>query len=155
MRCPVAHDRQHENVVTCEGLRARPDLVLEHVTLELQAISGTPVGYGRAREANTRGVYKVVIEYREEAFGIECLHTAHRLITAAIQDTPFDIAAETKRLKKLLLDVQLGPSTRSIVEAAAARGIPSRRLTEGSLVRLGPHVAGRGRHPRSGRAAGK
>jgi cyanophycin synthetase len=42
-----------------------------------------------------------------------------------------------KRLRKVLLDVQLGPSTRSIVEAAAARGIPSRRLTAGSLVRLG------------------
>ena len=101
--------------------------VLEHVTLELQALAGTPVGYGRAREANARGVYNVVIEYREEAFGIECLHTAHRLITAAIHNTPFDIAEEIKRLKQVLLNVQLGPSTRSIVEAAAARGIPARR----------------------------
>jgi cyanophycin synthetase len=111
--------------------------VLEHVTLELQTLGGTPVGYGRAREANTRGVYKVVIEYKEEAFAIECLHAAHRLIMAAIEDMPFDVAAEVKRLRKVLLDVQLGPSTRSIVEAAAARGIPSRRLTAGSLVRLG------------------
>jgi len=111
--------------------------VLEHVTLELQSLAGTPVGYGRAREASTRGVYKVVIQYKEEAFGIECVHTAHRLLMAAIDDTPFDIAAETVRLRKLLLEVQLGPSTRSIVEAAAARGIPSRRLTDGSLVRLG------------------
>ena len=111
--------------------------VLEHVTIELQALGGSPVGYGRAREANARGVYNVVIEYREEAFGIECLSTAHRLIQAAIDDGPFDIALETKRLQKVLLDVQLGPSTRSIVEAAAARGIPSRRLTDGSLVRLG------------------
>ena len=111
--------------------------VLEHVTIELQALGGSPVGYGRAREANARGVYNVVIEYNEETFAIECLHTAHRLIQAAIDDTPFDIAAEAKRLQKMLLDVQLGPSTRSIVEAAAARGIPARRLTEGSLVRLG------------------
>jgi cyanophycin synthetase len=111
--------------------------VLEHVTLELQTLAGTPVGYGRAREASARGVYKVVIEYKEEKFAVECLHAAHRLIMAAIDDTPFDTAAEAVRLRKVLLDVQLGPSTRSIVEAAAARGIPSRRLTEGSLVRLG------------------
>jgi cyanophycin synthetase len=111
--------------------------VLEHVTLELQTLAGTPVGYGRAREATARGVYNVVIEYKEEAFGIDCLRTAHRLVTAAIHNTPFDIVDEVKRLKKVLLNVQLGPSTRSIVEAAAARGIPSRRLTDGSLVRLG------------------
>ncbi|MFM8890773.1 MAG: cyanophycin synthetase, partial [Planctomycetia bacterium] len=111
--------------------------VLEHVTLELQTLCGSPVGYGRAREANTRGVYKVVIEYREEAFALECFHTAHRLIMSAIDDTPFDVAAETRRLRKLLLDVQLGPSTRSIADAAVARGIPIRRLNDGSLVRLG------------------
>ena len=111
--------------------------VLEHVTLELQTLAGTPVGYGRAREANTRGVYKVVIEYKEESFAIECFRTAHRLLMAAIDDTPFDVTAEVKRLRQVLLDVQLGPSTRSIVEAAVARGIPVRRLNGGSLVRLG------------------
>ncbi|MFM8706751.1 MAG: cyanophycin synthetase family protein, partial [Planctomycetia bacterium] len=111
--------------------------VLEHVTLELQTLSGTTVGYGRAREAKTRGVYKVVIEYKEEKFAVECLHAAHRLLMAAIDGTDFDVAAETKRLRKVLLDVQLGPSTRSIVDAAVARGIPARRLTDGSLVRLG------------------
>lgn len=111
--------------------------VLEHVTLELQTLAGTPVGYGRARETATRGVYWVVIEYKEEAFAVECLHAAHRFIQAAIDDTPFDVTAEVARLRMLLLDVQLGPSTRSIVSAALARGIPARRLNEGSLVRLG------------------
>ncbi len=111
--------------------------VLEHVTLELQTLAGTPVGYGRARETKTRGVYKVVIEYKEEKFAIECLHTAHRLLMAAIDGTPFDVPCEVKRLRKVLLEVQLGPSTRSIVEAAVARGIPFHRITAGSLVRLG------------------
>jgi cyanophycin synthetase len=111
--------------------------ILEHVTLELQALAGSPVGYGRARETNTRGVYRVVIEYKEEKFAVECVHTAHRLLLAAIDGTPWDMEAELKRLRDLLLDVQLGPSTRSIVEAAVARGIPARRLNAGSLVRLG------------------
>jgi len=111
--------------------------ILEHVTLELQALAGSPVGYGRARETNTRGVYRVVIEYKEEKFAVECVHTAHRLLLAAIDGTPWDMEAELKRLRDLLLDVQLGPSTRSIVEAATARGIPARRLNAGSLVRLG------------------
>lgn len=111
--------------------------VLEHVTLELQTLAGTPVGYGRARETSARGVYWVVIEYKEEAFAIDCLHVAHRLLQAAIDDAPFDVAVEVARLRMRLLDVQLGPSTRSIVNAAVARGIPARRLNDGSLVRLG------------------
>ncbi|MBM4056897.1 MAG: cyanophycin synthetase, partial [Planctomycetes bacterium] len=111
--------------------------VLEHVALELQTLAGTPVTYGRAREANRRGVYRVVVEYKEETFASECLHTADRLLTAAIDGTSFDVKGELKRLRKVLLDVQLGPSTRSIVEAATARGIPVRRLNEHSLVRLG------------------
>ena len=111
--------------------------ILEHVTLELQTLAGSPVGYGRARETSRKGVYRVAIEFREENFAIDCLHTAHRLLMAAIADEPFDVDAEVARLHEKLLEEQLGPSTRSIVEAATARGIPSTRLTEGSLVRLG------------------
>jgi cyanophycin synthetase len=37
-----------------------PAHILEHVTLELQCLAGTPVGYGRARETSEEGVYKVV-----------------------------------------------------------------------------------------------
>ena len=111
--------------------------VLEHVTLELQTAAGTTVGYGRARELDQRGCYRVVIEYTEEKFALECLQVAHRLIMTAIAGEEFPIAEELKRLRSLLLDVQLGPSTRSIVDAAVARGIPCRRLNEGSLVRLG------------------
>src|SRR3954447_26984391 len=40
--------------------------ILEHVTLELQELVGMPVGYGRAREMSEDGVYKVVVQYREE-----------------------------------------------------------------------------------------
>src|SRR5690606_38692747 len=40
-------------------------------------------------------------------------------------------------LRELDEDVRLGPSTGSIVDAAVARGIPYRRLTEGSMVQFG------------------
>lgn len=56
---------------------------------------------------------------------------------SAIAGNEFDVTAEVKRLHGLLLEERLGPSTRSIVEAAKARGIPTTRLNKGSLVRLG------------------
>jgi len=111
--------------------------ILEHVTLELQTLAGTPVGYGRARETSEEGVYKVVIEYENETLARACLDKAFELCQAAIHDRPFDVGAEVQKLKELAYEVCLGPSTAAIVKSAVARGIPFRRLNTGSLVQLG------------------
>ncbi|MCY3006917.1 MAG: cyanophycin synthetase [Planctomycetota bacterium] len=111
--------------------------ILEHVTLELQSLAGTPVGFGRARETNTDGIYKVAIAFKEEKLALACLDRAFELIQAAIHDSPYDVAKVTAELKEYAYDICLGPSTRSIVDAAKAKSIPWRRLNEGSLVQLG------------------
>ena len=111
--------------------------ILEHVTLELQTLAGTEVGFGKARETSQEGVYKVAIRYQDESLGRACLETAHALCLAAVNDSPFDVEAELRRLRDLADRVCLGPSTSAIVEAARTRGIPSRRLNAGSLVQLG------------------
>lgn len=111
--------------------------VLEHVTLELQTLAGTDVSYGKARETDEPGVYKVVIEYENEKLARECLAAAWDFIRAAISGEDFDIEGCIARLKDLAGEVCLGPSTRSIVDAALKRGIPVRRLNDGSLVQLG------------------
>lgn len=114
-----------------------PAHILEHVTLELQTLAGSPVGYGRARETSIEGVYKVVVEYEEESFAKAALLAGRELFLAAVYDRPFDVAAEIAKLRELNQDARLGPSTRAIVDAAKARGIPCRRLNEGNLVQLG------------------
>lgn len=111
--------------------------ILEHVTLELQTLAGSVVGYGRARETSRPGVYKVVVRYQEETLGCEALETARRLLLAAVYDQPFDVPAEINRLHQLADRYLLGPSTAAIVNAAHKRGIPTRRLNSGSLVQLG------------------
>lgn len=122
--------------------------ILEHVTLELQTLAGTAVGFGRARESNEEGVYKVAIEYIEEKLGKECLQTGLRLCLSAVYDRPFDVVEEIARLRDLAQDECLGPSTKSIVDAAVRRGIPFRRLNEESLIQFGHGV-----HQRRIRAA--
>jgi cyanophycin synthetase len=111
--------------------------VLEHVTLELQTLAHLPVGFGRTRETSKRGVYRVVVECHDHAFGEACLRTARELLLAAVDNRAFDVPAQLRRLRELADKHCLGPSTQAIVTAAKARGIPFLRLSQGNLVQLG------------------
>ncbi|MGE0605740.1 MAG: cyanophycin synthetase [Pirellulales bacterium] len=111
--------------------------ILEHVTLELQTLAGSAMGYGRARENSEDGYYRVAIRYEEESFARDCLETARRLLDAAVYDKPFDVRGEIDRLCKVGDVRLLGPSSRAILAAAEARDIPATRLTTGILVQLG------------------
>ena len=114
-----------------------PGHILEHVALELQTRAGMQTGFGKAREAGPRGVYKVVIRTRHEAVSRQALLSARDLILAAIADQPFDVASHIAQLTQMVDSLCIGPSTASIIDAAADRGIPSIRLNDGNLVQLG------------------
>ena len=111
--------------------------VLETATLDLQAQAGCPVTFSRCQPTLEAGVYQVVVEYTEEPVGRMAFDTARALVAAALADEAFDLDGALAALREKDEDVRLGPSTGSIVAAAQARGIPYRRLTEGSLVQFG------------------
>ncbi len=110
---------------------------LEFAALGLQAQAGCPVTYSRTTQTVEAGVYQVVVEYSEEDVGRLAFERAEQLCLAALNDTPFDLEGTLKELRDLDEDIRLGPSTGAIVSAAVARGIPYRRLTQGSLVQFG------------------
>jgi cyanophycin synthetase len=110
---------------------------LERCALDLQAQAGCPVTFSRTSATGEPGGFYVVVEYSEEAVGRLAMESALALCTAALGDGAFDAGSVLKRLRDLDEDLRLGPSTGSIVQAALARGIPYRRLTEGSLVQFG------------------
>jgi cyanophycin synthetase len=110
---------------------------LEFAALGLQAQAGCPVTFSRTAQAVEAGIYQVVVEYTEEEVGRLAFERAEQLCLAALNDTPFDLDAILKELRDLDEDIRLGPSTGAIVSAAMARGIPYRRLTQGSLVQFG------------------
>ena len=114
-----------------------PGHILEHVALELQTLAGAPDGYGRAREAGPRGVYKVIVSMPHEEVGRQSLLMARDLVMAAIEDRPFDVAAAVEELTDLVDSRCVGPSTQAIVKAALERKIPHIRLNAGNLVQLG------------------
>lgn len=110
---------------------------LEAVGLGLQAAAGCPVAFGRTIATPEAGVFQIVFQYTEEPVGRLAMDLAEALCLAALNDEPFDIKLALAKLRELDEDVRLGPSTGSIVDAALARGVPYRRLTEGSLVQFG------------------
>ncbi len=111
--------------------------ILEHVTLELQAMAGMPAGFGRAREMEQRGVYKVVVRAYHEVVARRALELARTLILSAMEGKPFDVEGAVTELADLAESHLLGPSTHSIVDAADDRDIPAIRLNQGNLVQLG------------------
>ncbi|MBM3390727.1 MAG: cyanophycin synthetase [Betaproteobacteria bacterium] len=111
--------------------------ILEHVTLELQNLSGQRTGFGKARQTSQRGIYKVVIRSRQEDVTRACLTAGRDLVMAAINDTHYDVPAAIEKLRELADKLCLGPSTASIVNAATERRIPSIRLNDGNLVQIG------------------
>jgi cyanophycin synthetase len=83
------------------------------------------------------GVFQVVVQYTEEVVGRLALSLAEQLCQAAAAGAGFDLEGAIAQLHEHDEDVRLGPSTGSIVDAAMSRGIPIRRLTDGSMVQFG------------------
>ncbi|MCE7914208.1 MAG: cyanophycin synthetase [Nitrosomonas sp. PRO4] len=111
--------------------------VLESVALGLQVKAGCPVTFSNTVKTPEANTYQVIVEYSEEKVGKFAFEMAQFFCNAVIKDTEFDINDALSKLRELNEDIRLGPSTNAIVQAAVARGIPFRRLTEGSLVQLG------------------
>jgi cyanophycin synthetase len=111
--------------------------VLEQAALALQAQAGCPVTFSHTHVTAELGCYQVVVEYSEEDVGRLAFEEACKLVAAARDDGQFDADAALTRLREIDEDVRMGPSTGSIVDAAVARGVPYRRLTQGSLVQFG------------------
>jgi cyanophycin synthetase len=110
---------------------------LEAVGLHLQIQAGCPVTFSRTTATPDEGLFQVVVEYSVEQVGKLALSLAEQLCLAAFNNQHFDVDQALNDLRELDEDLRLGPSTGSIVDAALARGIPFRRLSDGSLVQFG------------------
>jgi cyanophycin synthetase len=138
-RMPGFEDRLRERFPQISSFPPDAALVsaLELAALGLQAQAGCPVAFSRSVATLDPEIYQVIVEYTEEAVGRLAMELALELCSAARDDLPFDLSSALTRLRDLDEEVRLGPSTGAIVAAAVARGIPYRRLTEGSLVQFG------------------
>jgi cyanophycin synthetase len=111
--------------------------IIEHLALEIQTLAGMDTGFGRTRDYGERGVYNVVFSYIEETVGRYAAKAAVDICQALIDGKEYDLEADIQRMRELREAERLGPSTGSIVEEAASRGIPWIRLNKYSLCQLG------------------
>ncbi len=131
------------DAIPAESFRKRSErglslaCVLERVTCVLETAAGTPPRHCQCTAIDAVGTFRLTFEFEEEALGRACLETARQCVLAALNDEPFDAPAEIRKLVDLADDERLGPSSRAILRAAHARGVPCRRMTTGSLVQLG------------------
>ncbi len=111
--------------------------VIEHIALEIQTMAGMDTGFGRTRGYGEKGVYSVVFSYIEENAGRYAARVAVDICQALVDGKDYDLEPHLQEMRELREAERLGPSTGSIVEEAASRGIPWIRLNKYSLCQLG------------------
>lgn len=105
---------------------------LAQETLRLQIACGAVVSTERVACSLEPGTHVFAV-------GMEDVELAQKCLAAALESRP--ASAETvKQLRDLADDIVLGPNTRALWEAVRRRGIPVRRLGQGSLLILGHGV---------------
>ena len=110
--------------------------VVEHVAIELSALCGIGVHFGKSRYAGHPGFYEIVTTFKNEDGMKECLRQAVAAVEGIIQEKQPEV--DLKKIKKLVAETSLGTSGRILMEAALRKNIPCRRLlNENSLLQLG------------------
>ncbi len=114
-----------------------PAVALARLALELQRRAGVAGSLQQVHPTSEPTIWRVVVGYEEEATARACLDAAAAMLITLREGEAIDLESEVRRLRKDHQQIALGPSTRSIVQAAVGRGIPFRRLNEGSFVLFG------------------
>ena len=110
--------------------------IVEHVALELTELTGIGKSHGKTRH-DTGSIYNVAIEFRSEKASTYLLQQAVKLVEALVRNKSFQLQPVLEEGKRLVLDADVGPTTRAITEAAQRRGIPWRRDGTGNRIQLG------------------
>src|SRR3954462_10404857 len=75
--------------------------ILEHVSLELQSLSGCEVSFGRVVPSGDPDTWWVIVEYEEEEVGLQSMRDAVKIVRACISDTEINADAILEQLCSL------------------------------------------------------
>lgn len=113
-----------------------PAHILEHIVLELQALLGDDVRYGKTREV-ADGTYRIVVGIVHPQTAILCMTAARSILSALYRGEDVRIDDYLTALRHSHALESLGPSTSSLVDGARRRGIPVDIVRGAQLVSFG------------------
>ena len=111
----ILREVTHPDRFTLAGL-------LQQITLHLASRSDLQLGFCKTVPTSESNVLRVIVQFDEEKVSREAFELARRMIDASLLGRSFDVAGAIAELHDLADDVCLGPSTRSMVDAALVRG---------------------------------
>jgi len=122
--------------------------IWEHAAIDLQNMAGSDVSFGKTRGMGPSGHYNMVFEYKQRDVGLEAARISRQLLMSLLPerirdeleseiDNDFNFEQERDDFIRFAQRKELGPSTGSLVKAAAEREIPFLRLNKYSLVQFG------------------
>ncbi|ATD55950.1 cyanophycin synthetase [Clostridium chauvoei] len=116
--------------------------ICEHIIIAIQNNLGIEVSYGKSREIKD-DLYYIIFQYGYKKLGLEVAGLAIDIINALINKEPINLEERTEILKAILKEEEIGPSTKSICDAAVARGLPVTKLGESGFYQIGYGKQGR------------
>lgn len=113
-----------------------PAHILEHTILELQAILGDDVRYGKTRET-ARGVYRIVVGMIHPQTAKLCARVARTILAMLYRGRQPSLAPYLPLLGKCRASERLGVSTSALFDGARRRNIPVEIVAGEQLLLLG------------------
>jgi cyanophycin synthetase len=124
-----------------EDLRSDWPLLLGQIALALQSQARLPATtFLQVTHAGEPGLFRIVLEAHDPVLAEACLREAAAILHGSLTGDRLDLTPVIDRLTSLADDVCVGPGTMLIVRAAAARGVPWRRVGAESMVQFGHGV---------------
>lgn len=108
--------------------------IIEHVALELQAMAGCDVGYGKTRGGDEPGEYTLVFEHRHSNAGLRAAALALEVVQGAFAGTLESVDGAVQELR-ILLQTPDAPELRQRVLCGITGGGPRHETREEMLRR--------------------
>jgi hypothetical protein len=109
--------------------------IMEHVALELQAMAGCDVGYGKTRGGDEPGEYTVVFEHCHSNAGLRAAALALEVVQHAFAGTVDSVEYAVQKLRSVLETADVSPLRHRILCAITGGG--PRHDTREEMVRRG------------------
>lgn len=113
-----------------------PAHIMEHTILELQAMLGDDVRYGKTREV-ADGIYRIVVGIVHPQTAVLCASSARTILAALYAGREVDIGSHLAALRRSYALEVLGPSTAALLQSARERNIPTEIIRGAQILSLG------------------